>query len=73
VDPTPITTLEDPMPESAKPAEQDDDDQRRLFRDALERKKAAGRDVPVRGSRNQGIGEAHNDHTRRQFRRKSGS
>lgn len=61
------------MPDSAKPADHDDGEQRKLFREALERKKAAGRDVPIRGSRNRGIGEAHNDHTRRQFRRKSGS
>ena len=60
------------MPDAPKPADHEDE-QHKKFREALERKKAAAHEAPVRGTRNKGIGEAHNDHTRREFRRKSGS
>lgn len=50
-----------------------EDEQHRKFREALERKKAAAHEAPVHAPRNQGKGEAHNDHARREFRRKSGS
>ena len=59
---------------SDSPAAPDqDDEQHQKFREALERKKAAQHDAPVRGARNKGVGETHNDHQRREFRRKSGS
>ncbi len=60
------------MTDAPKPTDAEDE-QHKLFREALERKKAAQKKPPVRGSRNQGVGEAHNDHARREFRRKSGS
>lgn len=60
------------MPDSPQPVDHEDE-QHKKFREALERKKAAAREVPVDSARNKGIGEAHNDHQRRQFRRKSGS
>jgi hypothetical protein len=61
--------------ESDMPAEKPDheDEQHQKFREALERKKAAGHDTPVHATTNKGVGEAHNDHTRREFRRKAGS
>ncbi len=60
------------MTDAPKPTDAEDE-QHRLFREALERKKAAQKKPPVHGSRNQGVSEAHNDHARREFRRKSGS
>jgi hypothetical protein len=60
------------MPDSPT-APEHEDEQHKKFREALERKKAAGRKAPVRGARNTGVGETHNDHQRREFRRKSGS
>ncbi len=60
------------MPDSSKPTPEEDEQHKR-FREALERKKAAAHDTPVPRARNQGVGEAHNDHARREFRRKSGS
>jgi hypothetical protein len=63
------------MPASSKPAKpaEPEDEQHRKFREALERKRAAEHEAPVHAARNKGVGEAHNDHNRRQFRRKSGS
>lgn len=64
------------MPDSAQPDGHEadhEDEQHKKFREALERKKASAHDVPVRGVRSKGVGEAHNDHARREFRRKSGS
>lgn len=60
------------MAQTSEPADQEDE-QHRLFREALERKKAAAHETPVKTARNKGVGEAHNDRTRREFRRKSGS
>ncbi len=60
------------MSDSSKPADQEDE-QHKKFREALERKKAAEHDVPGATARNKGVREAHNDHARREFRRKSGS
>ncbi|MPZ95230.1 MAG: hypothetical protein GEU96_10045 [Propionibacteriales bacterium] len=54
-----------------KPADQDDDLHKK-FREALEKKKTH-RDDHAEGVRHTGVGEAHNDHHQRQFRRKSGS
>ena len=59
------------MADSSTPTH--DDEQHRKFREALERKKKAAHDNPEHALRNQGTGEAHNDHQRREFRRKSGS
>ena len=63
------------MPDAPKPDPQPDheDEQHRKFREALERKKAAAKGGPLPANRNEGVHEAHNDHTRREFRRKSGS
>ena len=60
------------MPDAPKPADHEDE-QHRKFREALERKKAAANEAHGQANRNQGVGEAHNDHHRREFRRKSGS
>jgi hypothetical protein len=51
-----------------------DDAQHRKFREALERKKAKGVESAAHAERTRhtGVGEAHNDHQQRQFRRKSG-
>ena len=49
-----------------------EDDQRRKFREALERKKATAHDSHAQGNPNKGVREAHNDKQPRQFRRKSG-
>ena len=57
---------------ASKPADHEDE-QHRKFREALERKKAAAHEAPVHASANKGVGEAHNDRTRREFRRKAGS
>ena len=48
-----------------------DDEQHRKFREALEAKKAKSH-LHAEGKRNQGKGEAHNDKLQREFRRKSG-
>lgn len=61
------------MADSDAPTPTHDDEQHRKFREALERKKKAAHDNPTHGTRNQGVGEARNDHHRRQFRRKAGS
>jgi len=55
--------------ESSKPA----DDLQKKFREALEKKNAGNHSHPGSGNRREGVGEAHNDKQRRQFRRKSGS
>jgi uncharacterized protein DUF5302 len=60
------------MTEASKPADKEDE-QHKLFREALERKKAAQKALHAEGVRNKGVGESHNDHHTRQFRRKSGS
>lgn len=60
------------MPDSPDAPDQEDE-QHKKFREALDRKKAAEHPSANRGARNKGIGEAHNDHQRREFRRKSGS
>jgi hypothetical protein len=60
------------MPDSST-APDHEDEQHKKFREALERKKAAEHEAPVRSARNKGVGETHNDHQRREFRRKSGS
>jgi hypothetical protein len=49
-----------------------EDDQRRKFREALERKKTAVHDSHADGNPNKGVREVHNDKQQRQFRRKSG-
>jgi hypothetical protein len=54
-----------------EPAEHEDDT-RRKFREALERKKATHREMHAEGNPNKGIREAHNDKQQREFRRKSG-
>ena len=54
-----------------KPAA-DEDEQHRLFREALERKKAEQHRSKGKAATNRGISEAHNDKTQRTFRRKSG-
>ncbi len=55
-------------PESVEAA----DEQRRKFREALERKNADHSDMHAEGNPNKGIREAHNDKKQREFRRKSG-
>ncbi|MBA2698415.1 MAG: DUF5302 domain-containing protein [Nocardioidaceae bacterium] len=52
---------------------ENEDEQHRKFREALERKKAHASETPAGGARNEGVSEAHNDKQVRQFRRKSGS
>ncbi|MFI7064001.1 DUF5302 domain-containing protein [Kribbella sp. NPDC050124] len=54
---------------SSEPA----DDLQKKFREALEKKNAHHSAHPGSGTRREGVGEAHNDKQRRQFRRKSGS
>ena len=54
---------------SSEPA----DDLQKKFREALEKKNAGNHNHPGNGVRGQGVGVAHNDKQRRQFRRKSGS
>ncbi|GAB2672269.1 DUF5302 domain-containing protein [Kribbella swartbergensis] len=54
---------------SSKPA----DDLQKKFREALEKKNAHHNAHPGSGLRREGVGEAHNDKQKRQFRRKSGS
>jgi hypothetical protein len=49
-----------------------EDDTRRKFREALERKKATHKDMHAEGNPNKGIREARNDKQQREFRRKSG-
>jgi hypothetical protein len=49
-----------------------EDETRRKFREALERKKATHREMHAEGNPNKGIREAHNDKQQREFRRKSG-
>lgn len=60
------------MTEASKPADHEDQ-QHKLFREALERKKAAHTKKVAEAARNKGVREAHNDHHTRQFRRKAGS
>ncbi|TWD73332.1 hypothetical protein FB561_7221 [Kribbella amoyensis] len=55
---------------ASKPAE---DDLQRKFREALAKKNAHHESHPGTGARREGVGDAHNDKQRRQFRRKSGS
>jgi len=54
---------------ASKPA----DDLQKKFREALEKKNANHTAHPGSGTRREGVGDAHNDKQRRQFRRKSGS
>ena len=54
---------------SSEPA----DDLQKKFREALEKKNAHHTAHPGSGPRSEGVGEAHNDKQKRQFRRKSGS
>ena len=54
---------------SSEPA----DDLQKKFREALEKKNAHHKSHPGSGTRHEGVGEAHNDKQKRQFRRKSGS
>ena len=54
-----------------KPADQEEDEQHRKFREALEAKKAQTH-LHAQGKQNQGKSEAHNDKQQREFRRKSG-
>lgn len=56
--------------ESSKPAQ---DDLQKKFKEALAKKNAHHESHPGTGPRHEGVGEAHNDKQRRQFRRKSGS
>ncbi len=51
----------------------EEDEQHRKFREALERKKAQHQEMHADGTRNKGIAEAHNDKQVRQFRRKTGT
>jgi hypothetical protein len=53
-----------------QPADQEDE-QHRKFREALEAKKAQ-KHLHAQGARNRGVSEAHNDKQQREFRRKSG-
>ncbi len=55
---------------SSKPAK---DDLQEKFRAALAKKNAQHESHPGSGPRHEGVGEAHNDKQKRQFRRKSGS
>ncbi|TCO48228.1 hypothetical protein EV646_10445 [Kribbella antiqua] len=55
---------------SSKPAQ---DDLQKKFREALEKKNANRHAHPGTGTRGEGVGDAHNDKQKRQFRRKSGS
>jgi hypothetical protein len=61
------------MSDSTDAPEESEDEIRRKFREALNRKKAKG-DAAPRGhlSAGQGVGPASNDKSQRQFRRKSG-
>ena len=61
------------MTESADTLTANEDEQRRRFRAALERKKAQHNETRADGARDQGIAEAQHDKQVRQFRRKSGS
>ena len=54
---------------ASKPA----DDLQKKFKEALEKKNANHAAHPGSGNRKEGVGEAHNDKQKRQFRRKSGS
>ncbi len=49
-----------------------EDDQRRKFREALERKNAAHTEMHAEGNPNKGTRKATNDKQQREFRRKSG-
>jgi hypothetical protein len=59
--------------QGAHDSQESEDETRRRFREALDRKKAKG-DAARRGhlSAGQGVGPASNDKSQRQFRRKSG-
>ena len=58
---------------SDKPSEPAQDDLQKKCRDALAKKNAHHESHPGTGPRHEGVGEAHNDKQKRQFRRKSGS
>jgi hypothetical protein len=49
------------------------DDLQKKFREALEKKNAGNHTHPGSGTKREGVGDAHNDKQKRQFRRKSGS
>jgi hypothetical protein len=55
------------------PTPHHEDEQHRKFREALERKKKSAHDNPEHAQSGKGVREAHNDHHRREFRRKAGS
>jgi Family of unknown function (DUF5302) len=57
------------------PVDQDvdqEDETRRKFREALERKNASHTEMHAEGNPNKGVREARNDKQQREFRRKSG-
>jgi hypothetical protein len=59
--------------EAAEPSDKVEDDTRRRFREALERKKQAShRSNDARGSGDKGVGHSQVLSGKRQFRRKSG-
>ncbi|GAA1629141.1 hypothetical protein GCM10009744_16380 [Kribbella alba] len=58
---------------SDKPSKPAQDDLQKKFREALAKKNAHHESHPGSGTRREGVGEAHNDKQKRQFRRKSGS
>jgi hypothetical protein len=49
-----------------------EDETRRKFREALERKKASHSEMHAEANPNKGVREARNDKQHREFRRKSG-
>jgi hypothetical protein len=55
----------------SEPAEHEDET-RRKFREALERKKAGHSEMHAEGNPNKGVRPARNDKQQREFRRKSG-
>ncbi|MGH3711955.1 MAG: DUF5302 domain-containing protein [Micromonosporaceae bacterium] len=73
------TTEDDPKATDAKDTSKakgapkpKDDELHQRFREALERKNARHEHHPHSGPSHLGVGDAHNDRQRRQFRRKSG-
>jgi hypothetical protein len=58
---------------SDKPEQPAQDDLQKKFREALAKKNQSHESHPGSGPRHEGVGEAHNDKQKRQFRRKSGS
>lgn len=62
----------DATPDAKPAAKPDEDALHQRFREALERKNARHEHHPDSGPSHSGVGAAHNDRQRRQFRRKSG-